>query len=131
MALPSSICSTNIRSVLLELIFIGYTTVMYFTLGFIISFITNKIIGDFDEKNCKNKTTIQLFGEIVSHLYIVGIILFICKKIIFSLPLPLNSFKEFKNISELHNIYVLNFVVLYFHNNFKYKLDYIIKRFSK
>ena len=134
MILTSNTCNLNMASLLLFFIklgFIGYTTILYFIIGYIISHFTNKIIGEVDEEYCKNKSTIRLIIEIICHLYIVGILLYLCKTIVFNLPLPLKKFEQLPNIHEFHNIYVLNFIVLYFHNNFKLKMDYIFKRLTK
>jgi hypothetical protein len=114
----------------LQVLDIGYITVLYFTLGYFVSIFMNKIVGPFDEKKADQKSMGRIFLEVLAHVYVIGLIIYYLRKLVVEIPSPFQGINGFDHnrVPELKSSFVLSFIVLYYQRNLKYKLDYFAKR---
>ncbi len=106
---------------------VGCITILYFIVGFVISFYINKMFDDFVPDNNPNK--ILLFLEVMLQLFIIGILFYIIRKIIGLIPFPLNGIYGYDHsiVKELRSGgEVLGFGMFYAQINLKDKLAYIL-----
>lgn len=114
----------------LQVLDIGYITVLYFTLGYFVSIFMNKIVGPFDEKKADQRSMGRIFLEVLAHVYVIGLIIYYLRKLVSKIPSPFQGIDGFDHsrVPELRSSFVLSFIVLYYQRNLKYKLDYFAKR---
>jgi hypothetical protein len=113
-----------------KLLDIGYITVLYFSFGYIASLTIDKIVGPFDIEKAKKKKTWLLFLEVLFHIYMLGLLIYLIKKIVVSIPSPFDGLNGFKHqqFPEAQTNFVLTFILLYYQKSLKAKLDYISTR---
>lgn len=114
----------------IKIIDIGYITALYFILGIIATVALDYAFGTFDQKVSDTKHLFQIGLEIIFHMYIVGIIIYILRNVIEAIPFPLDGYKGFvhKRVKELSGTAVLSFTVLYFQTNLRSKIAYFLQR---
>lgn len=117
----------------LKFIDIGYITVLYFVIGYFVTVYIDKVMGKFDQKSNEAKSTVRLLGEVILHIYIIGLVIYLIRKLVGVIPSPLQGIYGFdhKRVPELSNSYVLTFIIMYFQDNLKTKLDYLAVRLKR
>jgi len=92
----SSIVSKSLKGEIIihgiKIIDVGYSTVINFLMGFIISSYINlafEYINKFDPTKKPNKY--KLFGEIIGQLCIIGLLIYILRNFYTIIPFPLNG----------------------------------------
>ena len=113
-----------IRSI--KMMDIGILTVLYFILGYIFSWLINKIYNNFDPNTAPLK--ILLFLEICGQLFIIGILVYILRNLIELIPFPLEGIYGYQHtkVRELYSGGIaLTFGIFYAQENIKEKLNYI------
>ena len=118
-----------IRSI--KMLDIGYITIVYFIVGFLISFYINKMFDEFiPNDNSSNKPhKILLFLDVILQLFLIGILFYIIRNIIELIPFPLNGVYGYDHsiVKELRSGGVsLGFGIFYAQINLKDKLSYIL-----
>ena len=118
-----------IRSI--KMLDIGYITVVYFIVGFFISFYINKMFDEFipNENSFDNPHKILLFLDVICQLFVIGILFYIIRNIIELIPFPLNGVYGYNHsiVKELHTGGVsLGFGMFYAQFNLKDKITYIL-----
>ena len=114
-----------IRSI--KMIDIGLITVIYFILGYIISWAINKIYYDFDPTTKPNKFLV--FLEVCAQIFVLGILIYIIRNFIQILPFPLEGIYGYKHsrVKELNSGGIaLTFGVFYAQENIKDKMKYVL-----
>jgi len=113
-----------IRSI--KMLDIGILTILYFTLGYIFSWLINKIYYNFDPN--KEPIKILVFLEICCQIFFIGIITYILRNIIELIPFPLEGIYGYQH-SKVRELYsggiALIFGIFYAQDNIKNKLNYI------
>lgn len=113
-----------IRSI--KMIDIGILTVLYFILGYMFSWLINKIYNNFDPNTAPLK--VLLFLEICGQLFIIGILVYILRNLIELIPFPLEGIYGYQHtkVRELYSGGIaLTFGIFYAQENIKDKLNYI------
>lgn len=113
-----------IRSI--KMLDIGLLTILYFSLGYICSWLINQIYPNFKEDSPSIK--FLLFLEICGQLFIIGVLVYILRNLIELIPFPLEGIYGYQH-SRVRELYsggiALTFGVFYAQDNLKHKLNYI------
>lgn len=109
---------------------IGLVTVYYFLIGFGLSSIINKWLGDFTADDYTSKNSFLIFLEIVFHLFCLGILSYILRNLIERIPYPLEGYGGFHHIrlKEIQGGIVLSFVLIFFQQHLIDKINYLQQR---
>jgi hypothetical protein len=113
-----------------KIIDIAYVAAIYLTLGAVLSIIIDRQLGEFNSEEADIKSTAQLYGEVLLHFAVVGILIYIVRNIVEWIPYPLNcmyGYYHFK-LNELRNAGLFGVIFFLFQNNLKNKLIYLSKR---
>jgi hypothetical protein len=105
---------------------VAILTILYFVIGYILSWIINKMYYNFDETEYHNKFLV--FLEICAQVAILGILIYLIRNFINILPFPFQGIYgyEHKNVKELQSGGVaVAFGVFYAQENIKTKLNYV------
>jgi hypothetical protein len=115
---------------LVKSIDIGYVTVLLFVFGICISWAIDKYLGQFKEDEYKNTNLFVIFLELVTHLFVIGILSYALRNFMEVIPFPLDGVGGFDHLrlKELQGGVVLSFVILFFQQNLSDKLSYFKKR---
>lgn len=116
---------------------IGYITVVYFILSFLVVLLIGIIPGsigkDYSEELDKNKPTWELFLEVTLLMWLVGILNYFARDIMQNIPSPLNGIGglDHSRVKEVDWSFVFLFIVLSFNNPLTGKLKLIFSRIMK
>lgn len=111
----------------IKLLDIGYLTVIYFIIGYGLSYFVNKLYKPFDPKHPHTSRTMILL-EICLQLFLIGLLVYIIRNIVSLIPWPLEGVYgyEHQRVKELYSGGVaLAFGVFYAQDNIKDKMAYI------
>jgi len=114
-----------IRSI--KMLDIGLITVVYFTLGYTLSWSINKIYTEFNPNENPNK--LLIFLEVCAQIFIIGVLVYILRNLIMLIPFPLDGIYGYKHarVRELSSGGIaLTFGVFFAQDNIQYKLKYIL-----
>uniref|UniRef100_A0A6C0K2S8 Uncharacterized protein n=1 Tax=viral metagenome TaxID=1070528 RepID=A0A6C0K2S8_9ZZZZ len=109
---------------------IGLVTVYYFCIGFGLSSLIDKWLGDFTADDYTSKNSFLIFLEIVFHLFCLGILSYILRNLIERIPYPLEGYGGFHHIrlKEVQGGIVLSFVLIFFQKHLTDKIEYLKTR---
>lgn len=98
----------------IKIIDIGFLTSTYFVLGMIVSAFFDNLYGPFNAEKEEAKPTFRLWGEIMLHLALAGIAVYILRNFVERIPFPLDGFFGFehKKVKELSGGIILTFSIL-------------------
>ncbi len=116
-----------IRSI--KMLDIGILTVLYFTLGYIFSWLINKIYYNFDPNTAPMKFLV--FLEVCGQIFVIGILVYIIRNLIGLIPFPLEGIYGYQHsrVRELTSGGIaIAFGVFYAQENIKEKLNYIFNQ---
>jgi hypothetical protein len=113
-----------------KLLDIGLVTVYFFAIGLLFAKVFDYIYGPFKEENYKDRSTAILFGEIILHLFLLGVVAYVLRNIVQMIPFPLDGVAGFEHarLKELEGGHVISIVLLFFQENLQAKLAYFAKR---
>jgi len=113
-----------------KIIDIAYVAAIYLTLGAVLSIIIDRQLGEFNYEEADRKSTVQLYGEVLLHFAVVGILIYIVINIVEWIPYPLNCMYGYDHLklNELRNVGLFGVIFFLFQNNLKNKLIYLSKR---
>ena len=114
----------------IKLLDIAYIASIYLTLGAVLSISIDRKLGEFDSEEADKKSTSQLYGEILLHFSLIGILIYIIRNIVEWIPFPLNGMYGYDHLklNELRNAGIFGIIFFLFQNNLKNKLIYLSKR---
>jgi hypothetical protein len=114
----------------IKLLDIAYIASIYLTLGAVLSITIDRKLGEFDSEEADKKSIPQLYGEILLHFSLIGILIYIIRNIVEWIPFPLNGMYGYDHLklNELRNAGVFGIIFFLFQNNLKNKLIYLSKR---
>ena len=81
----------------IKVIDIGFVTVLYFILAFFLSIMADRIMGNFNEKQQEEKSTLRISIEVCIHMWIVGVLIYAARNIIEEIPSPFDGIYGFKH----------------------------------
>lgn len=120
----------TIRSI--KMVDIGFITVLYFILGYSVSLLLNKLYERFVDLNENDKPTYQLVYELLIHVWIIGIFVYIARNIVEEIPSPLHGIKGFDHyrVKELHSATTFTLIIFYSQPYIHKKINILYKRIS-
>ena len=120
----------TIRSI--KMVDIGFITVLYFILGYSVSLLLNKIYERFVDLNENDKPTYQLVYELLIHVWIIGIFVYIARNVVEEIPSPLHGIKGFDHyrVKELHSATTFTLIIFYSQPYIHKKINILYKRLS-
>jgi hypothetical protein len=110
----------------IKIIDIGYIAVIYMAFSFFFAFLTDKIMGKFDEKKETAKPKWQLTLEVIIAVWAYGVLIYIVRNLVEVIPFPLDGYQGFehKRVKELGSAIIFSFTYLLFSSYLKSKLSY-------
>ena len=110
----------------IKILDIGYITVLYVTISIILAFITDKVMGEFDEKKESRKSKLLLTIEVIITVWLYGVLIYIVRNIVGLVPFPLDGYNGFehKRVKELQSAMVFTFTFVLFSKYMKSKLSF-------
>lgn len=112
----------------IKIIDIGYITVLYIMFSIGIAYITDKVMGKFDEKKQRNKSKVRLTIELICEMWIYGVFIYIVRNLVGLIPFPLDGYQGFEHskVKELTavNPSVFTFTYILFSDYLKNKLAF-------
>ncbi len=111
---------------------IGYVTTLYFVFGLLLAKIFDTIYGKF-KKDAYEKGEKSLFWlglEIIFHMFIIAVLLYLLRNIVGLIPYPLDNVGgyEHSRLKELQGPAILSAIIVMFQKNFTDKTAYFVKR---
>ena len=122
--------SSELQTRGIKIIDIAYVAAIYLTLGAVLSLTIDRQLGKFDQQEADEKSTAQLYGEVLLHFASIGILMYIVRNIVEWIPFPLNGVYGYDHLrlNELKNAGLFGVIFFLFQNNLKDKLIYLSKR---
>ena len=113
----------------IKIVDIGYISILYIIVSLICAIITDKVMGEFDEKVEAKKPMWQLTLEFILTVWLYGVLIYIVRNLIELVPFPLDNYHGFshKKVKELSYAMVFSFTFLLFSKYLKAKLDFYYK----
>ena len=113
----------------IKIVDIGYISILYIIVSLICAIITDKVMGEFDEKVEAKKPMWQLTLEFILTVWLYGVLIYIVRNLIELVPFPLYNYHGFshKKVKELSSAMVFSFTFLLFSKYLKAKLDFYYK----
>jgi hypothetical protein len=120
----------TIRSI--KMVDIGFITVLYFILGYSVSLLLNKLYEKFIDLKEEDKPTYQLVYELLIHVWIIGIFVYIARNVVEEIPSPLHGIKGFDHyrVKELHSATTFTLIIFYSQPYIHKKINILYKRLS-
>jgi hypothetical protein len=117
-----------IRSI--KLIDIGYITTIYLILGIILAKVCDKYFGKFDEEMEQKKPLIQSILELILHLWLISIVIYVVRNLVSLVPFPLNGIYGYNHlkVKELTVATTFSIVFIYFYEYYQMKVKYIFTK---
>lgn len=111
---------------------IGYVTTLYFVFGILLAKAFDRVYGEFDKKAYEKgeKSLFRLGAEIVFHMFILSVLIYILRNIISAIPYPLEGTGGYEHarLKELSSPPILSVVTVLFQKNFTDKTKYFVKK---
>ena len=120
----------TIRSI--KMVDIGFITVLYFILGYSVSLLLNKLYERYVDLKEEEKPTYQLVYELLIHVWIIGIFVYIARNVVEEIPSPLHGLKGFDHyrVKELHSATTFTLIIFYSQPYIHKKINILYKRLS-
>lgn len=122
----------NLDFIGVKLLGISYVTIIYFLLGFSIAKGLDYVTEKFNKETENKKTFWQILFEITLRLCILGILIYIARNLVRSIPFPLNGIAGFDyfRLKELDNEFIFTIPIFIFHTNFNAKMENLYNRIN-
>jgi len=117
---------------IIKLLDIGYITTIYVILAIILAKLCDKYFGVFDEVSEEKKQLRQSIIELILHVWLIGIIIYIVRNFVPLIPFPLNGIYGFNHlkVKELTTATVFSIVFMYFYKYYQSKIKYILSKIT-
>ncbi len=116
----------------IKIIDIGFITILYFTLGFLVSIWFNRMYEKYVDLVNDYKSNFRLIIELLLHIWLLGITVYIARNLVEKIPSPLDNIAGFshKRVKELHSATVFTLVFFYSQTYMREKMGYLYKRLT-
>lgn len=113
-----------------KLLDIGLVTIYFFVFGLAAAKGFDAIMGEFKEENFDDVPLWQLFLQIVTQLFALGIIAYILRNVVKLIPFPFDGVAGFRHqrLKELDGGEVMALVLILFQRNLIDKVLYFVRR---
>jgi hypothetical protein len=100
---------------IIKILDIGYVTLIYFLLAIYCAVLMDKLYGEYNEKDERNKSTFRKTMDLVGMIWLNGIIIYVARNVVPLIPSPFNNINGFSHsrLKELKSAYVFDFVLIY------------------
>ena len=114
----------------IKLVDIGFVTVMYFVLGFLCAAAIDAVLGKFDERKADEKSVARIAAELILHIYIIGVLMYVCRNVVELVPFPLDGVHGFMHskVKELSTAASFGLVLIMRQEHLKAKMAYLHER---
>jgi hypothetical protein len=121
---------TELQTRAIKIIDIAYVASIYLTLGAILSIFIDRKMGKFNPEEADKKSIPQLYGEVILHFSLIGILIYFVRNIVEWIPFPLNGLYGYNHLKlgELRSAGLFGVIFFLFQNNLKNKLNYLSNR---
>lgn len=111
---------------------IGYVTTLYFIAGIALAKVFDAVYGKFDkeEHEKSGRSLFHLGAEIVFHMFLISVLIYILRNIVERIPYPLEGIGAYQHskLKELSSPPILSVVTVLFQKNFKDKTEYFVRQ---
>ena len=116
----------------IKILDIGYITAVYFALGLVCATIFDNYLGKFDEKKENKKTLLRSTLELLLHLWITGVIIYIVRNIIPMIPFPLEGIYGFEHrrVKEVSSAGMFAVAFLLFQKYYQAQVKYVVAAYN-
>jgi len=114
----------------LKILDIIYTNLIYIILAIFTGIFIDQLYGTFNEtKYSKTHITVVLL-EIIFHIILLSIVLFICRQLVININSPFSYIKGYKHqdLHQLNNATIYSALIFVFQKNLIQKIIYFLKR---
>lgn len=113
-----------------KLLDIGLVSTYYFVIGIIFAKLFDAIYEKFAPEDYDKINIGLLFGDIILHLFILGVVIYVLRNIIERIPSPLDGIGGFQHsrLKELDSSFVISIVLILFQKNLTKKINAFTKR---
>ena len=113
-----------------KLLDIGLTTIYFFVVGIIAAKAFDRVFGEINHEDYRQKPIWLLFLDIIVHLFILGVVAYALRNIIQLIPYPLNGVAGYDHfrLKELEGGEVMALVLILFQKNLHAKVLYFVNR---
>lgn len=117
---------------LVKLLDIGFVTCIYFATGVWLALIIDQSLGRFDEKFEEKKHIARLLGEVLLHVYFIGIMVYLVRNFAQIIPSPFDGMFGFEHarLKELSNATVFTTIFVLFQRYLRQKVYHIHSRLA-
>jgi hypothetical protein len=111
---------------------IGYIAIIYTTIAFILSQCIDKLYGTFDPKAEDKKPAFYIYINVISHLFLIGILTYFIRNIVEQIPYPFNGIRGYDHLrlKELGSAALFTTTFMFYQTNLRDKMNYIAKRYG-
>lgn len=109
---------------------IGLVTVYYFIFGITFAKLFDYVYGTFEKEKYEHTSSLNIFLEIVLHLFMIGVVAYALRNIVGAIPFPFEGVGGFRHerLKELEGGHVLAVVLVLFQKNLPKKIAYFAER---
>lgn len=117
---------------LVKILDIGFVTCLYFALGVILALIIDQPLGKFDADRVKHKHVGRLLSEIVLHMYFVGVVVYLVRNAVQTIPFPFDGMFGFRHnkLKELTSATVFTTTFVMFQRHLREKIYHVHARLA-
>lgn len=116
----------------IKIIDIGFITILYFILGFVMSIWFNRVYEKYVDLINDYKSNLRLAIELLIHIWLLGVTVYIARNLVEKIPSPLDNLYGFshKRVKELHSATVFTLVFFFSQTYMREKMAYLYKRLT-
>ncbi len=122
----------TVSFVLNKIAAIGYVTTLYFVFGLLLAKVFDGLYGEFkmEEYEKGDKSIFWLGVEIVFHMFVISVLIYVLRNIVTRIPYPLEGVGgyEHSRLKELQGPAILSVITVMFQRNFTDKTAYFVKK---
>ena len=109
---------------------ISYIYVLHFLLGFSFAILLEKASGSFNQEKANGQLTVVILFHTLAQMMLVGVCVYILRNIGMIFPNPLEGVfgLEKNRIKEWVSGSLLSFTILFFYDNLKQRMLYLVNR---
>lgn len=109
---------------------IGFITVLYFIAALLFAWVFNSVYPSKSEKEYQETSLWLLTGDVVFHIFLIGVVAYILRNLIALVPFPLEGVAGFQHgrLKELQGGVILAVLIFMFQESLRTKIAVLAKR---
>ena len=117
----------------IKILDIIYTNFIYIILAVLTGVSIDQLYGIFDEAKYEKSNIALILLEIIFHIILLSIVLFICRQFVINLSSPFSYIKGYnhKDLQQLNSATIFTALLFVFQKNLIQKIVYFLKRLDK